>query len=125
MYHPGSKMKYLRNGDARPTIHMGWWEWIPIFRDRTPFKTGGSFHGERQDGPVSLAWGHQLPERYVTLIRKEQPDYVVYSYATPIAWHHAAGWTIPNVKYSQTTTRHQHAVSMGVDHIADAANYGV
>lgn len=33
--------------------------------------------------------------------------YVVYSYWTPIAWHDGERWTRPDVKYSQTTSRHQ------------------
>ena len=34
--------------------------------------------------------------------------YIVYSYDTPIAWHsRRQGWVMPDVKYSNTTTRHQ------------------
>lgn len=41
-------------------------------------------------------------------------DYVVYSYATPIAWHvPGEGWTVPDVKYSVTTSRHQAQARLG------------
>lgn len=40
--------------------------------------------------------------------KRERPTYAVYSYATPIAWwSEAYGWTVPPVKYSATTSRHQ------------------
>lgn len=38
------------------------------------------------------------------------PVYVVWSYATPIAWHAASGvndWMMPDVRYSNTTSHHQ------------------
>ena len=35
-------------------------------------------------------------------------SFVVYSYATPIAWWTpSGGWFVPAVKYSVTTTNHQ------------------
>ena len=37
-------------------------------------------------------------------------DYLVYSYATPIAWHVGGSWVIPFESYSATTTRHQNLV---------------
>jgi len=41
--------------------------------------------------------------------------YVVYSYATPIAWVRENGeWVVPAEKYSATTSRHQSIVRMAV-----------
>jgi len=41
--------------------------------------------------------------------------YVVYSYATPIAWVRDNGeWVVPVEKYSATTSRHQSIVRMAV-----------
>jgi hypothetical protein len=42
----------------------------------------------------------------------DKPIYVVFSYGTPIAWRTAGdqgacGWTIPAVRYSVTTSKHQ------------------
>ena len=41
--------------------------------------------------------------------------YVVYSYATPIMWETKSGKVVQvQQKFSPTTTRHQHAVAMGL-----------
>jgi len=40
--------------------------------------------------------------------------YVVYSYATPIAWYNGEIWTIPADKYSVTTSRHQSIARRGI-----------
>ena len=41
--------------------------------------------------------------------------YAVWSYATPIAWWNATdGWSIPVVKYSQSTSVHQSTVSLAL-----------
>jgi len=38
-------------------------------------------------------------------------DYVVYSYRTVIAYHDTHGtWHIPDVRYGQTSTRHQNRI---------------
>jgi len=45
-------------------------------------------------------------------------DYIVYSYATPIAWHTSdRGWVVPDVKYSVSTTRHQSIVRKAVSEL--------
>ena len=42
-------------------------------------------------------------------------DYVVYSYATPIAWHDTvSGWHVPSDRYSVSTSRHQGVVRRSV-----------
>lgn len=42
-------------------------------------------------------------------------DYVIYSYATPIAYRTADGqWTIPDAKYSVTTSKHQSTIRYAV-----------
>lgn len=54
-----------------------------------------------------------------------EADYVIYSYATPIAWHtpreveeggvHVGGWWVfPEESYSATTTRHQGIVRVAL-----------
>ncbi len=72
--------------------------------NRTPFRT----HGALSADASAYSGTGVLPEPYVTALRNERPEYVVYSYSTPIAWwSEAHGWTIPAVKYSATTSRHQ------------------
>ena len=67
--------------------------------------TTGAMRGV--EGPVSH-FG-QLPEAVIARYRavREDIEYTVMSYATPIAWFAGDGWIIPEVKYSPTTSRHQ------------------
>jgi len=41
-------------------------------------------------------------------------EYVVFSYATPIAWYTRRGWYIVGQKFSATTSCHQGQVSRGL-----------
>lgn len=53
----------------------------------------------------------KLPDEWAILLRVEKPEYVIISFETPIAWWSPTlGWTVPDVKYSTTTGRHQGAV---------------
>lgn len=59
----------------------------------------------------------RLDEEWRDVLFTDSPDYIVYSYATPIAWHvpddgddGGERWVIPDVRYSSTTTRHQNIV---------------
>jgi hypothetical protein len=76
-------------------------------------------------------WGHsegheqftlpnacQLPVKVAELlqeqIHRQQIDYIVWSYETPIAWHHKGNnWSMPDVEYSVTTSKHQ-SVARGI-----------
>lgn len=76
----------------------------------TPFETKGALAGRLEWYPASTG---QLPADWREQLRKDidgsdGSSYIVYSYATPIAWHtEAFGWTVPDAKYSVTTSRHQ------------------
>lgn len=87
-------MKTVTNRDARPLI-----------RERVEFKTRtGTFSGEKHvPGYVVFGTGY-LPRAYAVHGKLNDADYIVYSYATPIAWHLADGWVIPDVRYSSTTS---------------------
>ena len=67
-------------------------------------------------------WGRGRLPRWATV-----PDnaYVVYSYATPIGWFDLATgrWTVPAVKYSVTTSRHQHLLRAGIALLGEYADY--
>lgn len=75
-----------------------------------PFKSSGALSANTVTdtyGPTGELARTDAWEQY----NAEQPTYVVYSYRTPIAWYSEKhGWTVPEVKYSQTTTRHQSVV---------------
>ena len=47
----------------------------------------------------------RLPGEWRDQFCEDRPDYVVWSYATPIVWHGRRGWTVPPVRYSPTTSR--------------------
>lgn len=76
-------------------------------RDRKPFTTHGALRGGalrylgsgRLRGDDVLQWSADY----------EYIDYVVYSYATPIAWHVASEdrWYKVKAKFTLTTTQHQ------------------
>ena len=69
---------------------------------REPF-TGSNLVGGSPWGVGSFG---RLPYAWRDVYVADAPDYVVWSYATPIAWHGRQGWTVPPVKYSPTTARH-------------------
>lgn len=86
----------------------GWWEFSSAMRQLIPFSTGGALEG----GPDSGYLGRLSdPERseFVTARNAGEVDYVVLSYATPIAWHNSrtGEWVYPLTKYSVTTSKHQ------------------
>jgi len=73
--------------------------------DMKPF-TGSNLSG----GPIVWRFGY-LPDSYRqelgAAMQAGTVDYALYSYGTPIAWHTTdAGWIIPPVKYSATTSKH-------------------
>jgi hypothetical protein len=56
----------------------------------------------------------RLPQEFRDQLKLDQPDFIVYSYGTPIAWHCDKGWFIPDAKYSVTTSKHQGYVRRAV-----------
>ena len=74
---------------------------------REPF-TGSNLRGGPR-GPVGGLG--LLPLHWRDAFYEDRPDYVVWSYATPIAWHGARGWVVPPVRYSVTTIRHKQHVT--------------
>lgn len=52
----------------------------------------------------------RLQSDLVVQLQQDEPDYIIYSYGTPIAWHGKFGWHLPAIKYSQITSRHQSLV---------------
>jgi hypothetical protein len=58
-------------------------------------------------------WG-RLDHIHIAELISQNPDYIVYSYGTPIAWHHAGGWSLPAIKYSVSTSKHQSLVRRAI-----------
>jgi hypothetical protein len=80
------------------------------------FNTYGALRGERTQYVSSYG---RLPAEHAAALREcEQAGrlaYVVYSYATPIAWNDTEhGWTMPSASYSVTTSHHQSKIRTAV-----------
>jgi hypothetical protein len=84
--------------------------------NRKPF-TGSNLQGGTWSG-VTMGTG-QMPYDYVRQLYADvdkhgrENVYVVWSYATPIAWCAGDIWVIPPIKYSRTTSRHQSQARRG------------
>lgn len=84
-------------------------------RDRKDFRTSGQFHGQRvPDGGLGpgvaynswLTRGGSDYDQWVADCY--DVDYVVWSFATPIAWHtRTTGWHVVSQRFSPTTGKHQ------------------
>lgn len=90
----------------------------------TPNKTLTGEAGEPGDWAYGPMLG-RLPDKWreVFMQDRDQIDYVVYSYATPIAWRRQIpgfgfSWEVPAARYSDTTTQHQHTIRYAVTHPA-------
>lgn len=69
---------------------------------------GSNFYGYGYSQNGAYIHSGRLPQEWAQRLNDTQPTYVITSYGTPIAWVDAAGRvTIPDVKYSTSTTRHQ------------------
>lgn len=95
---------------------------VDAIKARVPFSNAtGSFRG--QWGPSNPHSPHSRftsnpaeTEFYVAGKSWGSGMYVVFSYDTPIAWWTPTGlWTVPEIKYSQTTGRHQSRVRQAVN----------
>jgi|OpeIllAssembly_1097287.scaffolds.fasta_scaffold11775_7 hypothetical protein len=79
--------------------------------------TMGSMRGLYGGGPM-LSTG-SLPADWCNTYqaRHHLITYVIYSYATPIAWHDSeVGWVVPAEVYSVTTSRHQGTVRAALNY---------
>ena len=93
---------------GKRTSNSGALEYIA---NRQPFKAN-SMAGIYPNSDY-IGYG-RLQSDLVALLNSQQPHYIVYSYGTPIAWHHSGGWEIPAVRYSVTTSKHQSLVRRAV-----------
>lgn len=90
---------------------------LDAIRTRKAFKSGGALWAVASEPPYVVAYAGQLPDAHRKVLNAEQPTYIVYSYGTPIGWwSEDHGWTIPDVKYSRTTTAHQSVLTRAALH---------
>lgn len=84
-------------------------------KNRIPFKNKTrSLWGVVRDPNSGIYCGwmeYDLAKQLRDDIKSGDVTYVVFSYDTPIGWYHSGThgkkWTIPDAKYSRTTSRHQ------------------
>lgn len=96
----------------------GWWAYRDVLAKFENFTTSGSLNGGASDGSVWQTG--QLPAEWTEALKSDPSvSYVVYSYATPIAWYSElqCQWVIPDVKYSVTTSKHQGIISTAIGQI--------
>lgn len=103
-----------------------WYEFRPLLMAQEPFRCYGNMHAVKVDSDRA-GLGCLDPVQAAALsaaLSEREVDYIVYSYATPIAWHFANGrWCVPGVYYSAITSRHQSRIraalhdSVGVEHV--------
>lgn len=84
----------------------------PAIAERRGFNANDTFTG----GYFRADTGRLPQDRVAGFLRATDAEdfYAVYSYGTPIAWFAHGTWTVPEVKYSVTTSRHQSAVRQAV-----------
>lgn len=97
---------------ARTTIRNA----APLIARREAFDAGSltarTVRWMPSSGRLSEDLVHELREDIATNREADADTYVVYSYGTPIAWSRVGipTLTIPNDRYSVTTSRHQSVV---------------
>lgn len=120
----GKKGKTVETADLSKntvpmTTHMGWWEFKRVLEALKPFKTGGALKGVTSvESFGRFADGPQYDQMRSEWFAHEI-DYVVYSYATPIAWHNSRAneWRTNNDKYSLTTAKHQSIIFTAISQL--------
>lgn len=106
----------------------GWQGLLSLIKSNDEFRTStDSFRGTHWNADsAKLPNRGQMPEHaYNTLERLHRTrgiNYVVWSYQTPIAYRTTDGcWHIPNVRYSNTTSRQQGLVMTVAGVLGDQA----
>ncbi len=97
-----------------------WLTFRDALQNETPFKTYGNLEG-RSGSVYHLG---RLPDEYADQYRarRDHITYTVMSYATPLAWKDDEyGWTMPNVRYSVTTSKAQGRIAPGIADLQGAA----
>lgn len=75
---------------------------------------------------VGLRTLGQLPHEYTSGPQSVfASEYIVYSYLTPIAWVVNGEWVQPEVKYSNTTTKHQSKIAVAVSVLSEVEEENV
>lgn len=97
------KARINRRSDERDSVTRCW-------QTETPFDANGTCRGDWH----TAVWGEsmgRLPAEMREMLRDDMARhgrlFIVYSYATPIAWRNGDYTCRPATKYSVTTSKHQ------------------
>lgn len=104
----------LRHADA---------DWTAVLSRRDDFQAS-NLYGRRKAPGYGRASG-RLPEgEYDAMLR--MADYIIFSYATPIAWHSSRDglWFVPDISYSMSTTRQQNKIRRAIRPLNEATVAG-
>lgn len=86
--------------------------------DQKDFTTRSDPGGLWGRADYCVSYFGQLPEPYRSELEEDALNglitYVVYSYQTPIAWVSDDMWTVPRVRYSNSTAKHQGIVRAAI-----------
>jgi len=94
-----------------------WMVFRALLAERQPFHTHGALRGEAGEHHST----GRLAGDDLSSFTRTPVDFVVYSYATPIAWHTIDGdWTMPSTRYSVTTSCHQSAIRTAISQLGVA-----
>lgn len=91
---------------AKYLVNSGWWNLHEILvGEPQEFNPDSATLRGRKGAPVSFG---MLPrgEHGGIWNAAAGADYVIYSYATPVAWRSAGTWHVPPFRYSVTTSKH-------------------
>lgn len=107
--------------NARSGDKAGWWNFISPLRHGINFKTSGNFHGKASDFDSATGRMSSAEEReaYKEAFYAGTLEYVVYSYATPIAWKVSGVWTVTTSSYSNTTRSHINKIEVAIEKVDD------
>ena len=109
--------------NARSGDKAGWWNFIAPLRHGISFETSGNFYGKASDfdsatGRMGMSSTEEM-EAYKDAFYAGTLEYVVYSYATPIAWKVSGVWTVTTSSYSDTTKRHINKIAVAIEKVDD------
>lgn len=100
-----------------------WLQFIQPLRELTDFNTAGGLRGRR--GSYVESYGRLTVDVERAQLQSAQAagtlEYVVYSYATPIAWRVAGTWHETSASYSVTTTKHQTKIGAAISVLSNPA----
>lgn len=102
-------------------IHSNRSKVIGAIMAREDFQNAKSLSGKTTDRPLGIMAGQLRDSRaFYAAMDAAQGEarkvYVVKSYDTPIGWHvEGVGWTVPDEKFSVTTTNHQGLLRQAVN----------